>query len=305
MKLLKAICVGLCFAFALNLPAQENKPLSMEIILDSDTGNEVDDIYALARILLDTTVNVSALNATHWQTSHWAIHNTMENSHRLNQQLVAVMDLKLKTNRGGHARMYDWGDRAQHSAAAYGIIERAHGQENAEKLKVIALGALTNVASALTIDPSIVEKIEVFWLGSTYDFEKGIFSQTDFNCVMDNYALQYLLHSNVEMHILPLNVAREMKVSYVELRGKFIDYSLGKYLIRRWDEHLDPLRKERILWDVALVEAFLHPEWTVSTTIRMSKDNGDRNIEFYREIDADLMKQDFETKITDFKESKK
>ena len=100
-----------------------------QVIVDADTGNEVDDLYALVRILLEPSVDVTALNAAHWQTSHWTIENSMENSHRLNQQLLGEMGLAIKTFRGAPARMYDWGDRAQHSAAAYEIIRQAKSKD--------------------------------------------------------------------------------------------------------------------------------------------------------------------------------
>ncbi|MEM7484585.1 MAG: nucleoside hydrolase [Bacteroidota bacterium] len=274
---------------------------SKNVTIDLDTGNEVDDVFALARILLDSSINVMAVNATHWQTSHWSIPNTMENSHRLNQQLLAVLGIKTKTNRGGQARMYDWGDKAQHSAAAYDIIAQAHLQEEGDKLTVIALGALTNIASALFIDSTISDKIDLYWLGSTYDFERGVFGLTDFNSTMDVPALQLLLHSNVEMHVLPVNIARAMRIRYKDMRDKFENSSLGNYLIKRWDNHLDPLRKERTLWDVALVEAFLHPEWSKSKSIKMSKDNGNRKIEFYQKLETDLMINDFKATILNFK----
>ncbi len=41
-----------------------------KVLVDADTGNEVDDPYALVRVLLEPTVEVTALNAAHWQTSH-------------------------------------------------------------------------------------------------------------------------------------------------------------------------------------------------------------------------------------------
>lgn len=75
------------------------------IIVDADTGNEVDDFYALARVLLEPSVNILALNAAHWQTSHWSIAKSMENSHRLNQQLLGEMNLDISTKRGAVARM--------------------------------------------------------------------------------------------------------------------------------------------------------------------------------------------------------
>ena len=82
----------------------------MPVILDADTGNEVDDLYALSRALIEPSWNILALNATHWQTSHWAIPESMENSHRLNGVLLGELGLSIKTRRGGVARMFDWGD---------------------------------------------------------------------------------------------------------------------------------------------------------------------------------------------------
>ncbi len=165
---------------------------SSRIIIDADTANEVDDLYAVVAMLIEPKFNVVALNATHWQTSHWTSENSMEDSHRLNQVLTGYLKANIPTKRGGQARMYDWGDQAQHSAAAYEIIKQAHAMPNNEKLTVVALGALTNVASALFIDPSIETKIQLFWLGTSYNFDEGVLGTTDFNCIMDTQALLFL-----------------------------------------------------------------------------------------------------------------
>ena len=155
------------------------------IILDADTGNEVDDYYALARAFVEPSWNIICLNATQWQASQWAIPATMENSHRLNQVILGEMGMNIKTRRGGVNRMFDWGDMAQHSAAAYEIIKQTKALEENEKLTVVALGALTNVSSAIYIEPQIASKIELYWLGTTYDFENDILKRQDFNCMMD------------------------------------------------------------------------------------------------------------------------
>ena len=67
--------------------------------------------------------------------------------------------------------MYDWGDRAQHSAAAYRIIREARERES---LTILVLGALTNVASAVFIEPEIAAKLKVYWLGTSMDFKTGV-----------------------------------------------------------------------------------------------------------------------------------
>ncbi|WP_350291944.1 nucleoside hydrolase [uncultured Croceitalea sp.] len=295
MLLKRLLNLGITFAlffYSLSLLAQRN------VIVDADTGNEVDDFYALARIFLEPTVNVTALNAAHWQTSQWAIANTMENSHRLNQQLLGEMGLAIKTNRGAMARMYDWGDRAQHSAAAYEIIKQA--SEN-EKVIVIVLGALTNVASAVFIKPAVAEKLEVYWLGTTMDFETGVLKRNDFNPMMDQYALDFLLESKANMHIIPLNVAVHMEIDFDKINTKIGNHFLGKFLMKRWIDHIDGSRRNRILWDLALISAFINPEMTTTKIITTSKDSGNRPITFYDSIDTEAIYEDFYKTILAFK----
>lgn len=264
-----------------------------DIIVDADTGNEVDDLYALARILMEPTVNVTALNAAHWQTSHWAVEKSMENSHRLNQQLLGEMGLSVKTNRGGAERMYDWGDRAQHSAAAYEIINQANRIKSDDKLTVLVLGALTNVASAIFIQPDIASKLKVYWLGSTMDYETEVLKRNDFNCAMDQFAMDYLLGSLCEMFIMPVSVASAMEIDYRTLKEKTYKHFLGEYLLNRWEQHIDGARKKRVLWDLALISAFIHPEMATVKKVKTSRDSGNREINFYNTIDAEAIYNDF------------
>ncbi len=268
-----------------------------KIIVDADTGNEVDDFYALARILMEPSVEVMTLNAAHWQTSHWTIDGSMENSHRLNQQLLGEMGLEVKTLRGATARMYDWGDRAQHSAAAYEIIAKA---KTSGELTILALGALTNVASAVYIEPQIAKKLKVHWLGTTMDFEKKVLKRNDFNPLMDPYALDFLLDSEVEMHIMPVNVAVDMQIDFEELEAKTEQHFLGKFLLERWITHLDGSRRNRVLWDLALIAAYIHPEMASTTQVQTSRDSGNKMVTFYNSINAKAIYQDFYTSLLAF-----
>lgn len=272
-----------------------------KVLVDADTANEVDDLFALSIILMDPGVEVTALNAAQWQTAHWTTPKSMEDSHRLNQMLLGIMGLEVPLNRGGAARMYDWGDRAQHSAAAYEIIEQAKAQKEGEKLNIIALGALTNVASAVFIEPSIAEKIKLYWLGTTYDFDQGILRKDDFNCAMDPYALSHLLFSEVEMHIIPVSVASKMTFDYEESRSKMENHFLGDFLLKIWDDHIDGGRTRRTIWDLSIINAFLHPEWMEEVEIKTSKDNGGRTVYYYKDFKADTMRADFFAKIKTYK----
>lgn len=288
MKVLKRIIFLGILLFASILTGQETS----KVIVDADTGNEVDDFYALARILMEPSVQITALNAAHWQTSHWTVEESMENSHRLNQQLLGEMGMgsKVKTLRGAKSRMYDWGDRAQHSAAAYEIIKQAN---NSKSVTILALGALTNVASAVYIDPQIADKLKVYWLGTTMDFEKKVLKRNDFNPLMDPYALDYLLDSKAEMNIMPLNVAVDMEINFEELERETTGHFLGKFLLERWKNHLDGSRESRILWDLALIAAYINPELASTISIKTSRDSGNKSITFYKTIDIKAIYKDF------------
>ncbi|MEO0471356.1 MAG: nucleoside hydrolase, partial [Bacteroidota bacterium] len=163
------------------------------------------------------------------------------------------------------------------------------------------LGALTNVASAVFIEPSIADQLKLYWLGTGYDFEKGIMSRTDFNCMMDQQAVDILLHSEVELHIIPHNVALAMEFSYAEceanMRGK---HGLGDFLCDRWYQHLDGLRVKRWIWDLGIVGAMIHPEWAKSVEITTSKDNGSRVIHYYQQVDGEKIKADFFQTLDDW-----
>ncbi|MEM6698305.1 MAG: nucleoside hydrolase, partial [Bacteroidota bacterium] len=154
-----------------------------KVIIDADTGNEVDDLYAVVRALVEPTWEIIALNAAQWQASHWTVEQSMEESYRLNQVLLGELGLsgKVKSHRGAADRLFDWGYIARHSAAAYYLIQEANKIPEGEKLTVIALGALTNVASAILIEPSVQSKIDLYWLGTTYDFEEDVLRKRDFN----------------------------------------------------------------------------------------------------------------------------
>lgn len=180
---------------------------------------------------------------------------------------------------GGVARMFDWSDKAQHSAAAYEIIKQAKEMPLGEKLTVIALGALTNVASANYIDPSIEPLIKLYWLGTNYDFVAGLMDETDFNSVMDVQAIGIMLKSEVEMHVMPHSVALAMEFTDEETERRLRDkHDLGKYLVDRWYNHLDGLREARWIWDLALIGAMIHPEWAESVEVITSPEYGNRKI---------------------------
>jgi hypothetical protein len=48
-----------------------------------------------------------------------------------------------------------------------------------------------------------------------------------------------------------------------------------------------------VLWDLALIEAIIHPELAQKVTVTLGKGKGDREVNMYRSIDADQMRSNF------------
>jgi len=58
LYMIKGRFILLLVTIAISLSAQQKK-----IILDADTGNEVDDLYAIVRALIEPSWDITALNA--------------------------------------------------------------------------------------------------------------------------------------------------------------------------------------------------------------------------------------------------
>ena len=296
--MLKFKMLLLCIIWSVSAFTQQTK----KVIIDADTGNEVDDLYAIVRGLIEPSWDVVGLTATQWQVSHWAVEKSMEESHRLNQVLVSYLKqgASVSTMRGGTARLFDWGNKSQTSPASNLIIAEAH-KIGDDKLNVIALGALTNVASAILDDPAITSKIRLYWLGTTYDFEEEIMKNTDFNSVMDVQAVDVILNSDVELHIIPGNVSSKMTFNYEETEKYFKgQHDMLDFLLQRWFNHLDGGRRQRTIWDLALIQAIIFPKLVEEVKIKTSKEKGNREIWMYKNIDAEQMRKEFYTTTLEY-----
>ena len=276
------------------------------VLIDADTANEVDDPYAIVRALIAPEIEVVGLASAQWQVSPWATPTTLEDSQRLNELLLGHLDrMDLPHPRGAAARLFDWGqDLAQHSAAAYFLIEQAHATPPGEKLNVVVLGASTNIASALLIDPTIAPKIRVYALGTSYDTERGVWTRLDFNIMNDQRALHVMFNSEeLELHLMRKEVCVKMGFEIAEVRERFRGKSpLLDFLVDRWEDHIDAARRSRVIWDLALVEAIIHPEWASEIEVMTPPENTQRKVWIYEDIDADAMREDFFVALEQYSE---
>lgn len=271
----------------------------MKLILDSDTANEIDDLFAIAYLLKDSYPGVEVLGLSSAQWFHvWSGDSTVYQSQQLNEELLSIMGrTELPHPLGADLMMgKPWGDYdPRDSPAAQFIIEEAMALNDGEKLAVLSIGAATNLASAIALEPKIKDRVVAYVLGFRYDFDGHFWNKDEFNIRRDLNAANYLLNAEgLELHVMPISVAikytwgRESTFGHLAKAGK-----LGAYLRARWENHAGPDAEKWTMWDVALLQAFLKPEQASEVSVLTPPENAQRSVWMYEGIDVKGMEADF------------
>ena len=108
-----SLTTGICLlpGFALDASGQEfvGKP---KLILDADTANEIDDLYAIVRTLRQDKFEVLGLNSAQW-FHYLGDPDSVQASQKLNEDLVRLLGREdLPTPRGSEQPMA-WGQNTQ------------------------------------------------------------------------------------------------------------------------------------------------------------------------------------------------
>ncbi len=270
------------------------------MILDSDTANEIDDLFAIAYALPDTTIDLRGLSSAQW-FHVWSGDSTVYQSQRLNEDLLRLAGrLDLPHPVGADLIMgKPWGDYdPRDSPAAQLIIREAHATPAGEKLAVLCIGAATNLASAIALDTTIKEKIVAYVLGFRYDFAGKFWNKDEFNIRRDLNAANYLLNAEgLELHVMPISVA--IKYTWAQ-ENTFAQLAkageMGTYLRQRWEQHA-PGAKKWTMWDVALLQAFLKPSQASEMAVSTPPENTRRMVWMYDDIDAEAMERDYWVRV--------
>lgn len=205
---------------------------TIRVIIDTDAANEADDQFAIVQALLSPRLDIRAISAAHFgneKSSH-----SMEDSYQEIIKLLAILNRQEDVFHlpvlMGSPKPLEAPDQAIESEAAWEIIKEAL-RDDPTPLFVLSLGALTNVASALLMEPAISERMTLIWIGGN-DYPEGGW---EYNLKNDIHAAQCVFHSKVPLWQVPKNVYQMMLVSIAELavyvrpRGE-----IGQYLF----EHL-------------------------------------------------------------------
>lgn len=277
----------------------------INVILDTDTYNECDDQFALAYMLLSQNkFNIEAITvAPYHHDNDISVEEGQEKSYREILKICNWLnfDTKNKVFKGSNG--YIENGYNETNEAVEKIIEIV---KKNEKTYIMAIGAITNVALAIQKAPSIVDKIEIIWLGGHSPICNN---NKEFNFRQDVQAIKEIFSSKANLTIIPCNgVASNLKISIYELehylKGK---NELCNYLCSRfYDDGIHGIQTRRTIWDISVIAYLINKEWfeekkmdcpKINKDLSYSFNENDRKIKFVTYLDSDKIYNDLFDKL--------
>ncbi len=264
-----------------------NGPSKPHVYIDTDMAAEIDDSFAVYRALIAPELNVVGVSSIGWQGPLDFPVNTQA-SQKMIEDVLALLGLKESISHPiGAMNPMPEKHKPVDCPAARDIIAKAKAVPIGEKLQVFVLGAYTNVASALLLDPGIRDNLTVHVMGFRYDDAR--LTTNESNCQSDLHAAAWLLESGVELKIMPSSTLRQFQWSKADadthLKGKG---GVRDYLVKRWESYA-PNSTEHTQWDIAVFEAFLRPQLaTLSKGV-----HDDAGFQIWTGVDIPGMKADY------------
>lgn len=247
---------------------EEMKCGPLSVVIDTDTYNEIDDQFAMVYALLSPErLNIEAFYAAPFYAEN-AINDRsespadgMEKSYHEIMRVLKNMgdDFDLPVFRGATHYLSDSSAPVEYDAVA-DLIARAKA-DRPGPLYIIAIAALTNVASAILAAPEIIDRITVVWLGGT---PHKWHTANEFNLMQDVKAAQIVFDSGVSLvHVPCKNVAEHLRTTVPEMARYVRDHGkIGKYLYGIFSNYYpDHCGWSKPVWDIAPVAFLVNSDW--------------------------------------------
>lgn len=275
------LCVFAFSSFLLSCIGNQKEELEkIKILIDTDANNELDDQHALAYAFLNEDIfDVAGVTVNNTRNGY-GIQGQYDEAKRI----IKLFDLETQVPLfiGADKSYAEIAPTISDSnfdgkPAVDFIIEQAMKVEN-EKLILVPVGKLTNIALAILKEPQIVEKVRVIWLGGNYP-DPG-----EYNLENDTTAVNPVIQSGVEFEmvtvrygkssgtaavtVVPDEIEQNMKgkgpVSHKTIIGRhggefnrFGDYSAD--LFNKAEMYGNP--PSRALYDMAVLAILKNKTW--------------------------------------------
>ena len=236
-----------------------------DVILDTDTYNEIDDQFALCYLLkLNAKLNTVAVYAAPFLNDRSiSAKDGMEKSYAEIIKLLGLIG-RLSFSKNvykGSVNFLKDENTPVISDAALDLVNRAKEHSPQNKLNVVCIGAITNIASAILIDSTIINNVKVIWLGG---HERTYVHNKEFNLRQDIAAARVVMGSGVEFVQLPAEKVVSQftysKFEFEEMLGKnkTLDYLVGetiKYCTKNGETDFN-----KVIWDVVAIGYMLNED---------------------------------------------
>ena len=169
----------------------------VDVVLDTDAYNEVDDQFAIAYLLNSRDrLNVKAIYAApFFNINSSGPLDGMEKSYNEILKILGIVDVKKNVFKGSGSFLENE-TTAVISDAAMDLAERVNNYTPENPLYVIAIGAITNIASAILLNPNVIENTVVVWIGG---HAHHVDNTAEFNMRQDISAARVVVKSGVPL----------------------------------------------------------------------------------------------------------
>jgi inosine-uridine nucleoside N-ribohydrolase len=233
------------------------------VILDTDAYNEIDDQFCIAYMIKrPDKINLLSINAApFFNENSTGAEDGMEKSYDEILKLQALMGSDVPTYRGSRAFLKDR-NTPEDSDACDNIINTVMNTD--ERVIIVAIGAITNVASAILKCPEIVDRAGIIWLGGhAHHLPSYPGNEVEFNLRGDISAAQVVFDSKIPLLQVPCRgVCSAVSTTSFELehylrgRGAVCDY-----LVDNVTEVTRGLyAKSRVIWDITTATPLIAPD---------------------------------------------
>ena len=196
----------------MNAPSAAMRPAGpADVVLDTDTYNEIDDQFALAYLLRSSpmlrtqAVYAAPFSDPSHRFGNFKSDNPAYGMEKSYQEILKILPLCGREDLSscvfhGSTRYLADEQTPVESAAARDLAQRAMAYTPEQPLYVVGIAAATNIASALLLNPSIRDRIVVVWLGgNAHTWPHNL----EFNASQDIAAARVLFDSGVPLVQLP------------------------------------------------------------------------------------------------------
>lgn len=208
------------------------KHRKIRYIVHSDAYNEADDQYTIVHALMMEKFDVVGLIGGHFHRSEISrvdINHTADASYN---EIVKILDLMgvsdKKVYAGSNYPLENEKTPIRNEAVDF-IIEEAM-KDDPRPLYIGLQGAITDLASAILIEPRICERMTAIWIGGGNYPDGG----DEFNLRQDIAAANVVFSSNINLWQVPINTYRLFATSLAELQLKVRPCGeIGRYLFEQ------------------------------------------------------------------------